>query len=84
MGGGYEVLCFDWDSGPLPKEGEGYVKFPYLSGGGYVNFLPKVGRGHVEFSYLRWAGHVMFLPEMGGGPVNFPYLRGRGIREVLT
>lgn len=72
-GGGYEVLCFDWDSGPLPEEGEGYVKFPYLSGGGYV-----------EFPYLRWAGHVMFLPEMGGGPVNFPYLRGRGIREVLT
>lgn len=56
MGGGYEVLCFDWDSGPLPEEGEGYVKFPYLSGGGYVNFLPGVGRGHVEFSYLRYAG----------------------------
>lgn len=93
-GGGYEVLCFDWDSGPLPEEGEGHVEFPYLrwagdtwsfltwGGGEYVKFLPEVGGGYGEFPYLKWAGHEKFLPEVGGGTWSFLTWGGRGTREV--
>lgn len=84
---GYEVLCFDWESGLLPQEGEGHLEFPYLRwAGGWDTWISYLGWAGDTWSFLTWGGRgireVLNWGWQGILGVSLPEVGGA--RDVLT